>query len=356
MNAIALAQRPAPDLHDAATPRRAVAALARVESVRLLRHPLTAAASLFVIGIAISGWFTNQANQYPVLQDVDRDTELAMMLLIGGAALIGGNLAVLRAHRHGVQTLSDVLILPERSRTLAHLLAVVPLAALAAVLVVARIAVLTIFAPAAGRANPYELATGPVTVLLLGALGVLLARLTRSAIAAPLTLLALLATLIVIPLVTSGGPAQWFQPVIPSGEPVFGLPAPAYLMARPAGPHLAYLIGITGLLAAAAMLRNGARTIRVAAAAIVALALTVGGGITQTAAPAAAITAARTDAMNHPSAHQTCRALDHVTYCAFHDFLRWIPGWNTVVQAVLARVPAEAQQSISVRQRVRRQR
>jgi hypothetical protein len=355
MNTAALAEAPAPDTQavDPRAPRRAVLALTRVESVRLLRHPLTAAAILFLVGIWVSGWFTNQANQYPVLQDVDRDSELGMMLLVGGAALIASNLAVLRPHRDGTTSLGQILILPERSRTIAHLLALLPLALLGAALVVARIGVLAVGTPAAGHPNPFELATAPVMVLLLGALGVLLGRLTRSAIAAPLALLALLALLVVLPLLTNGGSAQWLQLVVPQGDQAFPLPAPAYLMARPAAAHLAYLLGLAGLFATGALVRAGARGARTTVAGLVAVACAAAGAVVQLTPPGAAVTAARTAAMNHPSEHQTCRQLDHVNYCAFADFTGWIPAWNTVAQAVLARVPATARPAqLTVRQRI----
>jgi hypothetical protein len=349
---------PAPILDtagDAATGRRsAVLALARVEGRRLLRHPITVVAVLFLVGIWVSGWFTNEANQYPVLQDADRDTQLGMMLLVGGAALVAGNLAVLRAHRHGTTALSDVLVLPERLRTAAHLLAVLPLGVLAAALTVARIGVLSL-APAAGRPNPYELVAGPATVLLLGAFGVLLGRLTRSAIVAPLTLLAVLAVLIVVPLLapTPGSPARWFQPVVPEGDAAFVMPAPVYLMARPAGPHLVYLAGLTALVAVAALVRGGLRTARTTIAAVVALAVTVAGGIAQTAPPSRSIVQARTAAAQHPSEHQTCRRIGHVDYCAFPGFAAWIPGWDAEVRGVLRRVPAAvAQRPLAVRQRI----
>lgn len=336
---------------DATAPRRAMVALARVEAVRLVRHPLTFVAILFLVGIWVSGWFTNQANHYPVLQDVDRDSDLGMMLLLGGAALLAGNLAVLRAHRDGTTNLGRVLLLPDSARTGAHLLALLPLAALGAALVLARIAVLAVLTPAAGHPNPYELAAGPATVLLLGAVGVLLGRLTRSAIVAPLALLALLATLVVLPLVSAG--AQWWQPVVAQGEPVFPLPVPGYLMARPAAAHLVYLLGLAGLCAVGAVVRAGARGARVAVAGCAALDCAVAGATLQLGGPDPAVWQARTAAMNHPAAHQTCRRLDGVTYCAFPDFARWIPGWNSVVQGVLARVPAAAvPATLAVRQRI----
>ncbi len=342
-----------PPALDATAPRRAVIALARVEAVRLLRHPLTVVATLFLLGIWVSAWFTNEVNHYPVLQDVDRDSDLGMMLLLGAAALIAGNLAVLRAHRDGTTSLGQVLILPAPARTVAHLLAVVPVAAAGAVLILVRIAVLAVLTPAAGHPDPYEVATGPVTVLVLGALGVLLGRLTRSAIAAPLVLLVLLASLVVLPLLADGGRAQWLQPVVAQGDPAFPAPVPAGLMARPAAAHVAYLLGLAGLLAVAALWRAGAGSRRAAIAAAVAVALTLAGGVLQAQPPDRGTLAARAAAMNHPSQHQTCRPLDGVTYCAFDGFTGWIPAWNTVVQAVLARVPAGARPSaLTVRQRI----
>jgi len=338
--------RPAPDQ------RRAVLALARVEAGRLARHPITVLAGLMLAGIWVSQWFTNEANRFPVLQDADRDTQLGTMLLLGGAALIAGNLAVLRAHRHGTVAVDDLLVLPAAHRTAAHLLAVLPIGLIAAVLTSVRIGLLAL-APAAGRPDPFELATGPVAVLLLGAAGVLCGRLTRSAVVAPLVLLGILALLVVIPLLSGGGGARWFQPVRPEGESGFVLPAPAYLMARPAGAHLAYLTGLAVLAAVAALTRSGSRSVGVRIAALAALAVAVAGGIAQTTPPGAAVDRARDEAMRHPARAQVCQRLDPVTYCAFGDFTAWIPYWDAQVRAVLRRVPtAAAGPGLAVRQRI----
>ena len=335
---------------DAAAPRRAVLALARVEMVRMLRHPVTVAASLFLAGSWVSAWFAIGTTRYPVLQELDRDSAIGMMFILGGAALIVGNLAVLRAHRDGTTDLSRVLVLPDRARTLAHLLAPLPLALVGAVLILARMAVLAICAPAAGHPNPYELAVGPVGVLLLGTLGVLLGRLTRSAIVAPLTLLVLLAGVVTLVPLTDRGRALWLAP---QGGAGLEMPTPISLMARPVAAHLGYLIGLTGLLATAAVLRAGARGVRVAVAGAVALACAVAGGTAQLSPPDRAVLAARSEAMRHPSEHQTCRELGPVTYCAFAGFSRWVPAWNTVVQAVEAQVPAAARDThLTVRQRI----
>jgi hypothetical protein len=311
---------------------------------------VTFAATLLLAGSWVSAWFVIGTTRYPVLQDLDRDSAIGMMMLLGGAALIVGNLAVLRAQRDGTTGLSQVLILPDRARTLAHLLALLPLAVVGAVLILARMAVLAICAPAAGHPNPYELAIGPATVLLLGALGVLLGRLTRSAVVAPLALLVLLAGLVALEPLAHGGTALWLAP---QGGSALEMPTPVSLMARPAAAHLGYLLGLAGLLAAAAVLRAGARGVRVAVAGAVALACTVAGGTVQLSPPDPAVATARIAVMNHPSQHETCQELGHVTYCALAGFSRWIPAWNTLVQAVVARVPATARSTrLTVRQRI----
>jgi hypothetical protein len=344
------AEAPGTPAVDAAASRRAVLALTRVEMVRMLRHPVTVAATLLLAGSWVSSWFAIETTRYPVLQDLDRDSAIGMMMLLGGAALIVGNLAVLRAHRDGTTGLSQVLILPDHARTLAHLLAPLPLAVVGAVLIIARMAVLAICAPAAGHPNPYELAIGPATVLLLGALGVLLGRLTRSAVVAPLALLVLLAGLVVPVPLAHGANALWLAP---QGEPALEMPTPVSLMARPAAAHLGYLLGLAGLLATAAVLRAGGRGVRVAGAGAVALACAVAGGTAQLSPPDRAVAAARIAVMNHPSQHETCQELGHVTYCTLAGFSRWVPAWNTVVQAVVARVPATARSArLTVRQRI----
>jgi len=345
-----LAEAPGTAAVDAAPSRRALLALARVELVRMLRHPVTIGATVLLAGSWVSAWFLIETSRYPVLQDLDRDSAISMMILLGGAALIVGNLAVLRAHRDGTTGLSQVLILPEYTRTLAHLLAMLPLALVGAVLIVARMAVLALYAPAAGQPNPYELAIGPATVLLLGALGVLLGRLTRSAVVAPLALLVLLAGLVVLEPLTNRGTALWLAP---QGGPALEMPTPVALIARPAGAHLGYLLGLAGLLAVTAVLRAGARGVRVAVAGAVALAVTVALGTAQLSPPSSDVAAARTAVMNHPSQHQTCQQIEHVTYCAFTGFSSWVPAWNTVVQAVVDQVPATARSAqLTVRQRI----
>jgi hypothetical protein len=325
-----------------------MAALARVEAVRLLRHPVTiVAVALFLVPwcyeLAVNG-----SGRYPVLQDEDREIQLAGVLLLGGAALIVANLAVLRAHRHRTDALYDVLALPPPWRIGGYLLALVPFTVVTAVLVVVRIGVFAASPGAAGTANPWELAVTPVAVLLLGAVGIMLARLVRSVVVAPLALVALAAATVAG--VTGSPRLAWVLPAAVAYEP---MPLPVDLMNRPVAAHLAYLAGLLALTIVVALAGSGVRGRHLAVAAAAGLSITVAAGAAQFLPVPAEVTAARIAATDRPAGQQTCRAIDQVTYCAFAGFTPWVSGWDAVVRGVLRRLPeAEARRPFAVRQRV----
>ncbi|MEV4625369.1 hypothetical protein AB0J90_03665 [Micromonospora sp. NPDC049523] len=330
----------------------ATVALARGEAKRGLRHPATVAAVLLLVGPWLYGWLAGTANRYPVLQDTDRSLQFVTVLLFGGAALIVGNLAVLRPRRHRTTALYDVLVLPVAWRTAAHLLTTLAFGLLAAVLVAVLVTVAAVLPGAAGRLDPYELLTTPVAVVLLGAVGVLLARLVGSVLVAVLAVLGsgvLMMAPDLIPL-SDDSRLAWFLPVTSQDAPV---PLPVDLLARPAGPHLVYLTGLVALVAVAALARAGARGRRTVTAGLLGFALLVGGGVVQARPVDDAVVAARITATDNPAAQQTCRRIDRVSYCAFPDFAPWVDAWDEVLRGVLRRVPAaEAEQPLAVRQRV----
>ena len=105
--------------------RRSMLALAAVESGRLLRHPAVLAAT------ALSVWLLWRWGRgtVPVLHYADIATQFPLAPL-AAAALLATNLAVLRPHRDGAVDLYGATRLSLARRTLAHLLSVLPLAAL----------------------------------------------------------------------------------------------------------------------------------------------------------------------------------------------------------------------------------
>lgn len=336
----------------AADSRGAMLALARVEARRLLRHPVTIAGLLLFLGPMVYQWVSGGANRFPVLHDEDWSKQFIGLLTLGGAALVAANLAALRAHRHGTAAQYGVLVLPHAWRTGAFLLAVVPFAGIVALLVVVRIGLLALLPSAAGRPNPAELAVYPAVVLLLGALGVLLARVLRTAVLAPLVLLGIVVfTFIgVLGSVPGSRYLAWLMPVSVE-EPL--MPYPIDMMERPAGRHLAYLAGLIVVLVAAALAVTGARGRRLTLAGAAGLAVAVLAGSAQYLPVSDAVKKASLDAVERPAGMQTCRTIDQVTYCAFDDFAPWIDGWDTVVRGVLRGVPEqEARKPLAVRQRV----
>ncbi len=259
---------------------RALLALARVEAACFLRHPLTIAALLFFVSPWVYDVATGTTDRYPVLHDEAVDLQLMGIFVLGGGALVVANLNALRAHRHHTDALYSVLALPDRWRTAAFLLAPLPYAAVVALLVTARVGALALLPGAAGRPDPAELATTPVVVLLFAAAGVLLAKLVRSALVAPLAMFVFVVAAFVALVAAARGNAalRLLLPVMFSDLP-FSLPAE--VVDRPSLRHLAYLAGLIALVAVAALVRSGLRGRAAVAALAFAVALTATAGAAQ---------------------------------------------------------------------------
>jgi hypothetical protein len=329
---------------------RAMFALARVESVRLLRHPLTLVAVLLLTGPVLYGWFLGDGvPRYPVLHEPPRAVQLAFLFMLGGAALIAANLAVLRAHRHRTVQQFDVLVLPQRLRTGAHLMSLLPVALLGAVLATAYLITLALAPKAVGRLDPYEIAAVPVLVALMGAVGVLLGRLWRTVVLAPLVVVVCGAVLMTVAAVSTGPDAvvPYLTPVDLSSDSI--QPVPLALMTWPSGLHLVYVTALVAALAVVTLALRDTRSARLLAAGAGALVLCAGAGAAQAASTSDGRRAA---AAERQSSLQRCRTVERVTYCAFEEFAPWIGEWDAVVRGVLREVPPEvADRSLTVRQR-----
>ncbi|TQS42383.1 hypothetical protein [Cryptosporangium phraense] len=326
---------------------RAMRALARVEARRMLQSPVTAVAGMLFVTPWVYGWLALSPNSYPVLSTEMATTQFIALLVLGSGALITANLATLRPHRHRADEFFDVLVLPAQWRTGALLLALSGPAGLALLLVGVRMAILAALPGAAGRINVFDLLTAPVVVGLLGAVGVLLGRVVRSAIVAPLIALFLVAAAFVLPIGASNPSRS--RLLFPTVTAEFTMPVPSELLDRPAGRHLVYVIGLLLVVCVLALLRSGARRVWLAAG--IAVTLVVFGGTTQFRT-SSSVAALRKTATDDPAALQTCRSVGGVKYCAFDDFTPWIPGWDKVVRDVRAAVPWVSSPGLAVRQRV----
>ncbi|GAA3394397.1 hypothetical protein [Cryptosporangium minutisporangium] len=326
---------------------RALRALARVEAVKLLRSPITIVAAVLFLAPWIYGWVSGSINRYPVLHEDAVTVQFLSLLVLGNGALVAANFAALRAHRHRADALFDVLVLPQSWRTGALLVAVLAPTGLAVVLVAVRAGVLAALPGAAGVVNWADLLTGPAVVALLGTVGVLLARIVRSAVVAPLVALVLTSCAFIAP-VGAASEVRW-RLLLPIISPEFPMPVPFELLERPAGRHLLYLVGLIGALALLALVRSGARRMWVAGA--LTLIVLAGGAATQFRTDPS-VREARLAATNDPASVQTCRTVSDVRYCAFDDFAPWIEDWDAVLRSVRRAVPEVAGPPLAVRQRV----
>jgi hypothetical protein len=315
-----------------ASSRAAVFALARFEARGLLlRIPVLIA---FAVYIGWTVWHTRTSwDGFPALQDADRATQNGP-LLVGLAVLLCANHAVLRSRRHHTEAYFTVLVARPWHRTVAHLLSVVPVTLLAAVCVGGQFTWEALKPGAVGHGSPGELLVGPLSVLLLGALGVLLARLLTSPLAAPL----LIVFLLLFSVFTTGfgddGGARWLVPAV--------------------GENALYLAGFALTAALVAVLLSGGARLRTVQAGVAgAVALTLVGAVGQSRDVPAETTEARTRVSVAPEKEQECAERDATAYCAFPEWEPRTGDWAQIVAGVraLAGDPAR-DRPLVVRQRI----
>ncbi|MEU1517893.1 ABC transporter permease [Streptomyces sp. NPDC005811] len=334
---------------------RAILALARFET----RELLTQVQILFFFALCLVLVIVQMVRQegmddYPILNMVDRQTQ-AVSPLFALAVLVCANAAALRSRKHGTVHQLDVLAMDPWRRTLAHILSVVPFAALTALLALAQYTREALKPGAIGHGSLGELAVGPLTVLLAGVVGVLLARLLPLSFAPLLFVIVFYLALVVAADLAGQGKGwawQWLSPVtldsLPSGDPV-----PSDLLGRPAAWHALYLLGLCAMVACTALLLAGGRTRAVKAATALALATTVAGVIGQVPRDTAALETARKVASENPLKVQSCTKYDGSTYCSFPEWNGVRDDWAGVVRRVrsLAGGPA-ATEHLTIRQRI----
>ncbi|MHB9852098.1 ABC transporter permease [Streptomyces krungchingensis] len=331
---------------------RAVLALARFEARELLLQiPVFAFLVLYVV---YTGWQTFSGREgmddFPVLQDVDRDTQSGPILL-GVALFVCANRAVLRSRRRDTDRHLDVLPMEPWRRTVAHGLSVVPFAAVTALVVTFQFTWAALKPGAVGHGSPAELAVGPLSVLLSGILGVLAARLVTSSFAAPLLVVGIVAfgTLVSV----GASDAHWERWLWPSVSEMGRTALPSDLIGRPAAWHALYLSGLVVLLLCLAVLRGGGRTRTTVAVTALALVATGAGIAGQSPGDPASLAAARTEATVTPQKVQSCVTHGRSTYCAYPEWTGRTADWAHVVDGVQSLAGGAAGgERLTVRQRV----
>ncbi|WP_329218693.1 ABC transporter permease [Streptomyces sp. NBC_01485] len=332
----------------------AVLALARFEARELLlQAPVLLLFALYVGFVALRLMSKDGMDDFPVLNTVDRRTQVTP-LLFAIAMLICTNSAALRSRKHGTVQQLGVLPMEPWRRTLAHVLSVIPYAALTALVVAGEFIREALKPGAIGHGSFGELAVGPLSVLLAGITGILLARLVPSTFAPIVFVIAmyLLGIMASVLVGTEDNWVGWLSPIL-FGDSGGGDPVPADLLGRPAGWHALYVTGGCVLLACVALLVSGGRTRAVKTATALALAATAAGVVGQIPRDTAALEAARRTASETPQKVQSCTTHGGSTYCSFPEWNGVRSDWAEVVDRVQSLAGGTAADAgLTVRQRI----
>lgn len=319
-------------------PRRTVLALARLEGTRLAVHPLVLAGLAGTAAVAM----TRVTGSLPAWPRLSIDL-VAAALPLAAAALLAANAADLRG-RDGADALFEPMPTPRPARTAALLAAVAVPVALSVVAVAVAVGTIATQRPV-GTLRPLELAVAPLLVALAGATGVLLARVGRLPVAAPLALVVVAGLIAAVNVTTTGVAtrrrADWLAPYVGRQG------VAAELLDRPEAWRLAYLAALTALVATAAVLADARGRSALAAFAVAGTAF----GVAVAAlpgAPAAAV-ASRAAAVRDGA----CVTRAGVTYCPLDGYQPWVDRWAAAVEPVAAVLPA-AHRRATVRQAVTR--
>ncbi|MFI7504316.1 ABC transporter permease [Streptomyces sp. NPDC049687] len=331
---------------------RAVLALALFETRELLLQIQILFFLAIEVGLVALRMIRQEGmDDYPILNMADRATQSAGLFAI--AVLVCTNAAALRSRRHATEQQFAMLPMEPWRRTVAHLLSVVPFAALVAVLVAVEYVREAMKPGAIGHGSLGELAVAPLTTLLAGVVGVLLARALPSPFVPILFVIALYMAMVAAS--AAGGEDEWWgwlSPLVlaPDGG---GDPVPSDLLGRPAAWHAVYMLGLCAIVACAALLYSGGRTRAVKAATALALATTAAGVIGQMPHDTAALETARRTATETPEKVQSCTKLDGSTYCSFPEWDGVRSHWAEVVDRVRSLAGgAAATTPLTVRQRI----
>ncbi|HEX9776432.1 MAG TPA: hypothetical protein VGB83_12750 [Actinomycetota bacterium] len=188
-----------------------------------------------------------------------------------------------------------------------------------------------------------ELLVGPSLVALLGVVAIATGALLRSLRALPLVAagLAIVDVWLTYTGFASGavrsGPSAWFALFVPPPTTIL----PPSLLSRPAGAHVAYVLGLTASVAALLMLRER-RTRTSVMIAMACVGVLVGSvpiqiiGSTGLTADDAERQAA---SLATGQAALSCVVRRDVRYCAFPGYESWIPVWTAPVEGVLRLAP-----------------
>lgn len=306
--------------------------IARVEGLRLVRHPFCLVGVLLGAALMVAGTWT----VIPVLSRHDGMTVDALAPL-AAATLVVSHLAVSRSERHRTTELYGTTPARIETTTLGHLLALGWAFGFALFVALAE---LTYMKAVGGVGTPRILVvlTGPALVVLGGAIGVAVGRFTRQPFAGPLALIAIVALSAGMLNAGSLQPravADSLSPYLPGDHWGHGI---GELSLRPVGLQLAYVFSLAATASLVALVRVRRRAILVVLLCVsVASSALFGRGRADMPTPTEEIAVAAP--FLEPDKHRSCESRSGIRYCAYPAYVSWIDKWAAVAGSVVAAAP-----------------
>ncbi|MPV50658.1 hypothetical protein GCG21_11710 [Pseudactinotalea sp. HY160] len=292
--------------------------------------------------------FNGSATSFRVLSHESANIQLPLLVLAAAAYLVTHQ-ATIRPYRTGAILSEGAMPLPHWARSLAAGMGLLSFAVLGMLLAMARLTMFSLSEGAAGSLAIFEVLTVPAFVVAAGAIGMLIGRALRSAVAGIL-LFAVLAGGVIAAFYTASS-ASWLSLMVPL-DPLDPGVLPSSLIDRPAGWHLLWLATLIVVVLVAALLIDRLPAKVGAPVLAIALAGATVAGAMQSQGPSPSVLGERAGVFLNPADLQNCRTIGIDRFCSFPEFESRIPAWKDVVDGVRSAVPTEltAQGSIAVRQ------
>jgi hypothetical protein len=322
---------------------RTVLSLAKVEAWLLVRS-LLVLAGLLAGGFAMWLYFRRMQ---PLWWDAAWRIGWGQLIL-GITVLPAAQLAAGRARRNGMADLYASFPATAATRTVGHLVGlagVVPASLLLGGAVTAAVQA----RGAIGTPDIAALAGGLLLVIAAGAAGVAIGTRFPHPLAGALGAMVLLFSSVTSHL--TSGAAIWLVPWEMEPDQVANLPGPLAGY-PPSGAHAVELAGLAvlaGILALAVTVRHALARAGLAAAGIVAAAVCFAGALQVRPIPTADLNHLLSEVAD-PASVQPCTTASQVRYCLYPGFGSVLPSLEASVDGVLAHLPAQPGQQLTIRQ------
>jgi hypothetical protein len=323
---------------------RTVLGLSRAEAQMMARSPLALAGLL--VGAVVTWLFIHRLE--PLWWDVSWRIG-GGQLVLGMAVLVAAQLAAGRPRRDGLADLYASCPATAATRTLAHLVGLAG-ALPYGLLLIGGVTAAVQVRGAIGTPDATVLAGGLLLVIAAGAAGVALGARFPHPLAGVVGALALFLSSGTTHL--ASGAVNWLVPWEMVQDQLGQLPGPltGYPPGRAHALELAGLAAVAGIAALAVTVRQARALGGLAVAGIVAVAAVCFAGAVQLRPiPAAALNQLASEIAD-PASAQACATASQVRYCLYPAFGPLLPSLEAPVNGVLAQLPTQPGQPLTIRQ------